>query len=455
MEQNQLNFNVKMTYPRSDEWDYFVKLERINLDLECVKDLSNNHGLIIKEPQPISKNIEAENGIFSSKFGRSLQDENPYSHRYSCKYGCTQGSFFAVPNDANWVCPVCGTEVKLVGDDFTFFGWIILKNHVVIHPILYNSLVSFIGKDNLESIIEPEVELDGNGNPMSQYDKMLLKRKTQRRFKRKTPPDTKFAGIGMIEFAKRFDEILEYFHSKKKNQKQAIYDDIIENRDKIFCHCIPVYTTQLRIAKVEAKRFTFEATNTDFNILAKLAANLNKDELSIWRNKNYQNQLLWDMQSKISHLSKEIIDILTGKKGIMRSTISGRAAFSERSVIVPNPKLRMDEITLPYFGLCILLEQILVNIIQKSYNCTYAKAYKIWYYSTLEVDQRVLNIINNLIKAGKVNCLINRNPTIEYQSIVYKRCIGCTLDFTMGMDVYTLDGLGADQHIEVLSYSNM
>ena len=290
---------------------------------------------------------------------------------------------------------------------------------------------------------------------MSQYDKMLLKRKTQRRFKRKTPPDTKFAGIGMIEFAKRFDEILEYFHSKKKNQKQAIYNDIIENRDKIFCHCIPVYTTQLRIAKVEAKRFTFEATNTDFNILAKLAANLNKDDLSIWRNKNYQNQLLWDMQSKISHLSKEIIDILTGKKGIMRSTISGRAAFSERSVIVPNPKLRMDEITLPYFGLCILLEQILVNILQKSYNCTYAKAYKIWYYSTLEVDQRVLNIINNLIKAGKVNCLINRNPTIEYQSIVYKRCVGCTLDFTMGMDVYTLDGLGADQHIEVLSYSNM
>jgi DNA-directed RNA polymerase beta' subunit len=436
--------NIKITYPRNDEFEYYVKMERIDLDKECQKDLSNQHGFIIKEPQQINKALKSEDSIFSSKFGRSLQDRDPYSNRYSCKYGCTQGAFYAVPHDANWVCPICGTEIKLVGDDFTYFGWIKLKDkYCVIHPMMYQSLAFLIGKDNLEIIIEPEIELDTNGNPMSNYDKRLLKKRNTRKYKRKSTLDTKYAGIGMLAFRDNFDEIINYFFHKK-TAKREIYEDIMKNRDIIFIHSIPVYTTQLRIAKVENRRFTFESTNADFNILAKLAAMINKDHLSIYRNSKYQNKLLWDMQSKISSLTDEIISILSGKKGVMRSTISGRTAFSERSVIVPNAMLKMDEITLPYFGLALLMEQVIINILQKSYNITYAQAYKLWYYATLQVDQRVLDIINNLIKIGKVRVLINRNPTIFYQSIVYKRVVGCTLDYVMGMDVYTLDGLTAD-----------
>lgn len=439
-----MDLNLKVTYPRSDKYDYFVKLERIDLDRECEKDLSNGHGFIIKEPQPINKALKSEDSIFSSKFGRSLQDKDPYSHRYSCKHGCTQGAFYAVPNDANWVCPVCGTEVKLVGDDFTYFGWIKLKpQYCVIHPMLYKSIEYLIGSDNLDAIIEPEVELDGDGKPMSNYDKRIFKKKNSRKYKKRASLDETYAGIGMLAFRDKFDEIINYFYKKKPNKKE-IYEDIMQNRDIIFIHSIPVYTTQLRIAKVENRRFTFESTNADFNILAKLAATINKDHLSIYRNAKYQNQILWDMQSKITNLTNEIIAILSGKKGVMRSIISGRTAFSERSVIVPNAKLRMDEITLPYFGLCLLLEQVIINILQKSYNITYAAAYKIWYYASLQVDQRVLDIINNLIEAEKIRVLINRNPTIFYQSIVYKRVVGCTLDFVMGIDVFTLDGLTAD-----------
>lgn len=444
----QDNVNVRVTYPRNDEYDYFVKLEKINLDEECRKDLTNGHGFLIKEPQPINKAIVSIDSIFSKRFGRSLQDKDPYVHRFSCKKGCTQGSFYAVPDDANWVCPVCGEEVKLVGDDFTFFGWIKLKDeYCVIHPMMYQCLAFLIGKDNLDSIIEPEVELDTDGNPMTNYDKRLWKKKMNRKYKRKSSLDTTYAGIGMLAFRDKFDEIIHYFY-KKKPQKRDIYLDILENRDIVFTHSIPVYTTQLRIAKVENRRFTFESTNADFNILAKLAAMINKDNLSIYRNQKYQNMLLWDMQTKITRLTDEIINILSGKKGVMRSIISGRTAFSERSVIVPNARLKMDEITLPYSGLCLLLEQVIVNILQKSYNITYAQAYKIWYYASLQVDQRVLDIINHLIKAGKIRVLINRNPTIFYQSIVYKRVIGCTLDYVMAMDVFTLDGLTADSKSE-------
>lgn len=438
------NMNVNVHYPRDPEYDYFVVFERLDLDKECENDLSNQHGFIISEPQPINKALKSEDSIFSSKFGKSLQDKDPYSHRYSCEKGCTQGAFYAVPNDPHWTCPICGTEVKLVGNDYTYFGWIKLKDkYCVIHPLMYQSLVYLIGKDNLESIIEPEIQLDTNGNPMSDYDKRLLKKKLQRKHKRKTTLDTTYAGIGMLEFRDRFEEILKYFY-KKKPQKRDVYIDIMKHKDIVFTHSIPVYTTQLRIAKVENRRFAFESTNADFNILAKLAATVNKDNLSLYKNNKYQNRLLWDMQNHITRLTEEIINILSGKKGVMRSTISGRAAFTARTVIVPNPKLKMDEITLPYFALCILLEQVLINIIQKSYNCTYAYAYKVWYHATLKVDERILQIINGLIKSGKINVLINRNPSLFYQSIVFKRVVECSLDFAMGMDTYTLTGLCAD-----------
>ena len=435
---------VNLHYPNDSEYEYFAKLERLDLDLECEKDLSNGHGFLIKEPQPINKALKSDDSIFSRKYGRSMQDDDPYINRFSCAKGCTQGSFYAVPNDPNWVCPHCGTEIKLVGDDFTFFGWIRLKDeYCVIHPLMYLSLVFLIGKDNLDAIIEPEIELDTNGNPMTNYDKRLLKKKMQRKYKRKSSMDTTYAGIGMLAFRDNFDEIAKYF-LKKKPAKKEVYDDIMKHRNIIFTHSIPVYTTQLRIAKVENRRFSFESTNADFNILAKLAASVNKDHISIYRNTKYQNRLLWDMQSKIGRLTEEIINILSGKKGVMRSTISGRAAFTSRTVIVPNSRLKMDEVTMPYFGLCIMMEQVLINIIQKSYNCSYSQAYKMWYYATLKVDDRVKTIIDGLIHAGKVRILINRPPTISYQSFVYKRVVECTLDFTMGIDVYTLKGLAAD-----------
>lgn len=442
-----MDHNSANAYPRSEQFDYFTKFEMINFDEECCKDLTNGHGFIIKEPQPINKALKSDDSIFSSKYGKSLQDKNPYSNRYSCKYGCTQGAFYSVPGDNNWVCPICGTEVKSVGVDFTYFGWIKIKEEFcLIHPLLFLTISSLIGKNNLEEIIEPSVELDANGQPMTQYDKRILKQKSKRGGygkRKKASLDTRFAGIGLMGFRDHFDEIIEYFY-KKKPAKKEFYDEIMKERDKVFIHSIPVYTTQLRIAKVENHRFTFESTNADFNLLAKLAATVNKNNLSIYRNKKYQNQLLWDMQSKLTNLTTEIIAILSGKKGTLRSIISGRTAFSERSVIVPNPKLRMDEITLPYFGLCILMQQRLINIIKKSYNITYAQAYKIWYYASLKVDERVLQIINELINTNRVSVLINRNPTIFYQSIVYKRVVGCTLDYTMGIDVYTLDGLAAD-----------
>jgi hypothetical protein len=48
---NNKKINITFTYPRDDKYDYFVTNTIINLDEECLKDLSNGQGFIIREPQ--------------------------------------------------------------------------------------------------------------------------------------------------------------------------------------------------------------------------------------------------------------------------------------------------------------------------------------------------------------------------------------------------------------------
>ena len=92
-----------------------------------------------------------------------------------------------------------------------------------------------------------------------------------------------------------------------------------------------------------------------------------------------------------------------------------------------------------------MCEQILINILQSSYNITYAEAYKKWYFATLKMDQRVLDILNNMIKMDKIHVLINRNPTIHYESIVWKRVVGVNTDSAvLSLDQFVLSGLAAD-----------
>jgi hypothetical protein len=222
-QQNQVKLNIH--YPRDDEYDYFVKQDIINLDHEFEKDMSSQQAFRIDCHQPLQKSLKSDSSIFSTKFGRQLGDENPMSHKYKCKCGKFQGAFFSVPNDPNFYCPYCGEPIKLVGDDFTFFGYIHLNEpYHIISSTMYTELVSLIGKDNLESILEPAMELDADGKPMSKYDKKIFRRKNARRYKRKTKVDSTYESIGMTEFYNRFDEIVNYFYKKRKNKKEVSYN---------------------------------------------------------------------------------------------------------------------------------------------------------------------------------------------------------------------------------------
>jgi hypothetical protein len=92
-----------------------------------------------------------------------------------------------------------------------------------------------------------------------------------------------------------------------------------------------------------------------------------------------------------------------------------------------------------------LLQQTIINILARTYNISYADAYMRLFKAQLEPDIRIKEIIQNLININNgINVLVNRNPTINYGSIMALRCVGINDDYVMSMPLQVLQLFAAD-----------
>ena len=455
-EENELNkkneINIGYSWPANDEYEYSAKLERINFDLEKQRDLAINEGFIISAPKAtIKKDIKDPNGIFSPKFGQKLGDLNPFVDRYSCECGGLKGRI-----NKGIICPNCHTECKFVDDDFKMFGWIeLIDDYPIIHPDLYQNIDAFFGRSKfdkdshnkikgskLKNIIRYDKEIDINGHEMEPKPK----------------PDEPFYGIGMIEFHRRFDEIMKYYY-KKNPKKIDLYNDIMEDKDKIFIHSIPVFTTNLRPMDISQGMMFFEKTTALYNMISKLSHDVNKVDTKSSRTPILKNMQLFKLQMKFLELYDEIVAILNGKRGQLRMLIGGRYNFSSRCVIRQDPSLRIDQVRLPYVCLVIVLKAQIENILHKTYNISFHEAYDIWSNAVETYNESIANIIMMIINSSKddtgaptgVPVLINRNPSIAYGCIMQSFCIGINRDYTMSTPLQILKPLAADYDGDVLN----
>jgi tellurite resistance-related uncharacterized protein len=250
------------------------------------------------------------------------------------------------------LCPICHTKVKYVSNDFSITGWIkINEPHFIIHPNMFKKLISFIGRKNLDSIINLDYKIDEDG---FQIKKDPLK-------------NNPFIGLGFEEFRTRFDEVMEFFRNKHKNNptKLEFYDDIMSHKKLIFTHSLPVYTSQLRPYSIKKNHFNFEGNNAKYNVIAGTAAKLNKAEFNSRGRKKPTNQLIYDIQMNFMEIYADLEKIIAQKKGYFRSLNGGRYNFTARNVIIPDPELRIDEIILPYSTLIELMSLTIINILTK------------------------------------------------------------------------------------------
>lgn len=435
-----MKMNVKTRYSQSSDYDYQTKLERINLDEERRHDVITGNGFIVSSPKAIKDDIKDPNGIFSTKYGPGLQDANAFGNRYRCKCGHTTSRFYH-----GLKCEVCGEKVEFKDDNFSMFGYICLKDpYYIIHPNLFMSLAFFIGEKDFMNIITAVDKKDEDGNQIE------IKR----------PKDEPFHGIGMIDFHDRFDEILEYYKVKRSN-KRDYYESIMMDKDKVFIQSIPVFTIHLRPYRLDGGVLHYEGTNALYNIIANLAARVNNDRMMMSRKKKSKNELLFDMQMKYKELYDELTKIISGKKGSIRQLFGGRYNFTARSVIVPGPDLRIDEVALSYPCLCGLLQQRIINILHKTYFMRYNDSYKLLHESMHKENPMIRQIIEGIIKSTDrgIPILINRNPTICYGGILAMYCSKISTGYTMAVPLEILEGLAADfdwkqlsAQVEMLEY---
>lgn len=425
---------VKLKYPYSDKFIYETRLERINLDKERENDLLNNKGFIVSVPHNIKKDIKDPNSIFSTRFGQTVKDIEPFADRYKCKCGKTK---HVLKNGTK--CPYCGELVQFVDDDYSYFGWIKLIPHPIIHPNLYKSISAFLGnekakrgespKSRLENILKVEDKKDRDGFSQKQDD---------------PPKDQPFFGKGMTYFKEHFDEIMLFYKDFAGGKKDDAYVDIMLQKQNVFTYSIPVYTTHLRPFDLDGSSFFHEKTNELYNMMAKLGYYINNNDLSMNKKKKPKNMLLYDIQMKYMKLYDEVLKILSGKKGQFRALANGRYTFTARDVIVSDMSLRIDQIKLPYAALIVLLEQQIINILSTIYSINLTEARSIWEDAVLEENEVVRNIIESLLKNGNINVIINRNPTIGHGGILFMNVVGISKGYTMAVSLQILKSLCAD-----------
>jgi DNA-directed RNA polymerase beta' subunit len=440
----KVNFNI--SYPNNPEYYYKSEIEIIDFDAECKKDLESGDGFIISAPKPTNKkDIKNPDGIYSPKFGQKIGDQNPFADRYSCECGFLKGRI-----NHSLTCPQCKTKCKYIDDRMDIFGWIVLKEpYHIIHPKFYETLNYIFGSSNFNTerkrIKGTKLENMLNYSPEVDVGGFI----SECQFK---PDKEPFYGIGMMAFYERFDEILEYYHNLNP-KKQDYFDEIQKYRDIVFCHSIPVFTTHLRPADIRDGSMYFEPSNAMYNMINKHVHMINNDKRKLNKDIVTKNHQLYKVQMKYMELVNSILDLLSGKKGQIRGLFGSRFNFSERSVIRQDATLRCDQIILPYVGLVICLQQKIINILIRTYNISPSEAYDIWKRAVAKKDERVCEILDAIINSYPegLPVIINRNPTINYGSILQMHCIGYNDTLTMSVPLQVLKSLAADFDGDVLN----
>lgn len=435
------------SYPHSDDYEYETYIDYIDFDKEREIDIASGNGFVIGPTKNIKKDLIDYDGIYSPRFGQTLKDVNPYMDRYKCECGKLKGRIHA-----GIKCPHCNTVCKFVDDNFSYFGWGVLEQHQYIHPAFYKKLDSFFGKGAMvKNTKRTKLENMLNSADAPEKAKAL---KTPKQIK-----DEPFFGIGMIEFVERFDEIMKYYYTTSRSSKGKYYDDIYAHRDIIFTHSLPIFTTLLRPVNIDGGKMTYEETNKYYNEIAASITAINKNNTRMNRSASIKNKHLYRLQSTFMLLYEELEKILSGKKGDFRCLLGGRYTFSSRNVIVQNSDLRIDEVTLPVIGLCILLEQRIKNILSRLYNMQPADAHREWRMAidSRKPNDRIKGIIQSIIDQYKsegmrgIPIIINRNPTISHGGILAMYCVAFTDTYTMGVPLQPLPLLAADFDGDVLN----
>ena len=315
--------------------------------------------------------------------------------RYRCQCGAFVGKQWAGQE-----CPNCHTKVEATPTNIKITGWITLGSNLVINPYYYQILQNAIGKA-FPDIVSGKYRITKDGKK--------LKANLEEIDVKITSP---YMGIGIDEFYKKYDEIIDYFKSIKKN-KTKTFDILKEEKSSVFTSHIPVYSTMLRPQSITSDTFYFQSVDKIINTLCTLSESL-KNCVDVER-----DYILLRLQSKLNAYWDDTFNLINGKEGFIRDQILGGSInYSSRNVICPDPTLRDNEVDLSYNTFIELFKYKIIYYIMRLEDCTLSIAYYKWKQATLRFDESVYNIMLHIVKHERVKIVINRNPTLNELGVV-------------------------------------
>lgn len=416
-----------------------MQLNAIDLQKEYDKDMKSGIGFPITNIQGIDPKTKKKNidGLFSPLFGTDFTDETEYIQRYTCECGNKRGKAFQGEK-----CDLCDTEVKFENNDIEKTGWISLEKYKIIHPIFFNTLCRLIGETNLNNILKFNKELNKDGQYIFNADEY--------------DPKNPFYNIGMEEFIERFDEILEYYTKNLKKEKKKYLEFIQNNREALFTQKIPVFSIQLRPVIMIKNSVLYADINKKYSLLLGNVIKLNKRKNVIDTNPAKVFPLLYETQMIFNTINDTVLNLIGVKGGHIRDSIlASRVNFSSRAVIVPQTeKYEIDEIVMPYLWFLEMYKFELINLISRTDKIPLQDAFKRWNLALLNYDKRIVELCNIMIRSKPLYVLINRNPTLNYGSILCMKVAGIKEDYndyTMAINSLILGLLSGDYDGDVLN----
>ena len=283
----------------------FVKVSRLNWDIEMLNDIYMKRGFMITEPADITLDGEKRKALYgpqSPLYGTTYSDEHSFIERYRCKCGEFQGKAFE-----GEICPLCHSEVVYKDADIEFTGWVNLGDNVIVNPLYYRILIKALGKNIFPDIVYCRQKVDRDGHSSRPKEEDMEDNKK---------PTSPYAGIGVLEFYKNFDEIMDYFAKVRKNKTDDI-NKLKTQKGSIFTHNIPIYSTMLRPQSITTETFYYTGIDKQINPLISLSQNLKycaDIERPIILNRIQQRaNAIWEFN----------FDLLNGKEGHIRNQMLG------------------------------------------------------------------------------------------------------------------------------------
>ena len=212
---------------------------------------------------------------------------------------------------------------------------------------------------------------------------------------------------------------------------------------------VPIYSTLLRPQSVTSDTFYYTTIDKVINTLFNLSEDL-KDCEDIER-----DFVLKSIQIKVNSLWDIAFNMLSGKDGFIRGQVLGGSLnYTARNVIIPEPTLKDNTVDLSYHTGLELFKYKIIYYLMKLDDIPLAKAYAIW-RNAYHFDEKVYDIMTFIINHDdNVRILINRNPTLNYYSMLLMKIRKINKDdqnFCLEVPLSILPGLNADFDGDILN----